>query len=318
MSTTTMPERVEEYLAYRRALGYQLHKEGQRLRSFGRFADAVGHKGPLTTEIALRWARLPDQAARSYQARRLAVVRTLARYLAPRELGTEIPPRHLLGSTRSCRRAFIYSEAHIDALIAAARALTPAGGLRPATYATLISLLACTGLRIGEALALQADDIDWSTAVLTVRQSKFHKSRRIPMHPSVIEPLQAYAVARYRAHPLLPHSTFFVTTAGRPLPYEAARETFAMLVQQAIPDVVAAAAMRPRWHDLRHTFAVRRLLSWYREGADIHKAIDLLAAYLGHAKITCTYWYLTGVPELMALAVQRFERFAAPLAGGGQ
>jgi integrase len=318
MSTTTMTDRVEEYLAYRRGLGYQFRKQGQQLRSFARFADAVGHKGPLTTEIALRWARLPEQAARPYLARRLGVVRVLARYLVPREPGTEVPPRHLLGPTRACRRAFIYSAAHIAALIQAARALTPAGGLRPATYATLIGLLACTGLRIGEALALRADDIDWSTAVLTVRPSKFHKSRLVPMQPSAIEPLRAYVVARDRCHPPLPESSFFVNAAGRPLRYETARRMFAVLVQQAMPGVVSATGKRPRWHDLRHTFAVGRLLGWYRDGTDIHRAIDLLSVYLGHAKVTCTYWYLTGVPELMALAAERFERFAAPLPGGSQ
>jgi integrase len=246
------------------------------------------------------------------------MVRALARYLAPREPGTEVPPRHQLGSTRARRRAFIYSDAQIVALIRAAQALTQTDGLRPGTYATLIGLLVCTGLRIGEALALRADDIDWSTAVLTVRQSKFHKSRLVPMHPGAIEALRAYAVARDRAHPPLPESTFFVNAAGRPLRYETARSTFAVLVQQAMPGVEAAAAARPRWHDLRHTFAVRRLLDWYRDGTDIHKAIDLLAAYLGHTKVTCTYWYLTGVPELMALAAQRFERFATSLPGGDQ
>jgi integrase len=312
VTTTTVAGRVEEYLADRRGLGYQLRKEGQRLRAFARFADQAGHKGPLTVAIALRWARLPEQVARHYQARRLGEVRTLARYLAAREPGTEVPPRDLLGPSYARRPAFIYSAANIAALIEAAGALGPVDSLRPATYATLIGLLACTGLRIGEALALRIDDIDWSTAVLRVRRSKFHKSRLVPLHPSAIEPLRAYAVARDRGHPPLPQSTFFVNACGGPLRYEPARETFAGLVRQALPGVVSAAGARPRWHDLRHTFAVGRLLGWYRDGADVHRTIDLLAVYLGHAKVTCTYWYLTGVPELMAVAAQRFERFAAP------
>ena len=315
MSTKTMAERVEEYLAYRHALGYQLHKEGQRLRSFARFADEAGHKGPLTTDLALRWARLPEQAARSYQARRLGVVRTLARYLAPREPGTEIPPRNLLGPSYARRRAFIYSAADVAALIEAARALGPVDSLRPATYATLIALLASTGLRLGEALALRWHDIDWSAAVLTVRQTKFHKSRLVPLHPSATEPLRDYAVARARRHPPLGDSTFFVSAAGRPLHDETVRDVFHLLLQQAMPGVVAVGRLRPRWHDLRHTFAVRRLLAWYRDGTDIHRAIDLLSAYLGHAKVSSTYWYLTGVPELLALAAERFERYAAPLPG---
>src|SRR5262249_54417158 len=136
--------------AYRHALGYQVRIEGQLLRSFARFADGVGHRGPLTIELALRWSRLPEGAARLYQARRLEIVRTLARYLAVREPGTEIPPRGLLGPAHARRSAFIYSEADIAALVRAARTLLPSTGLRPHTYATLLGLLTCTGLRIRE------------------------------------------------------------------------------------------------------------------------------------------------------------------------
>jgi integrase len=313
-----MTDRVEEYLAYRHALGYQLHREGQRLRSFARFADSAGHCGPLTTEIALRWACLPEQAAGLYRARRLEIVRTLARYLAAREPGTEIPPRGLLGPAHARRPAFIYSQANIVALIEAARALAPADALRPQTYATLIGLLACTGLRISEALALRGSDINWSTAVLTVRQSKFRKSRLVPVHPGAIEALRRYAIDRDRRHPPLPGSTFFVSAAGQPLLYTTVRRTFHVLLHKAMPGVRPPGRVRPRLHDLRHTFACSRLLAWYRDGTDIHRAIDQLSTYLGHAKVSCTYWYLTGVPELFALAVERFERFAAPLPGDTQ
>jgi integrase len=313
MTTKTMADRVEEYLAYRHALGYQLCAEGRQLRSFARFADAAGHQGPLTTKIALSWARLPAGAARLYQARRLEVVRTLACYLQAREPGTEVPPRDLLGPAHARQPAFIYSEENITALLQAARALCPAEGLRPASYATLVGLLACTGLRIGEALALRIDDINWSTAVLSVRAGKFHKARLVPVHASVIEPLHSYAAARDRLHPPLADGTFFVGTGGRPLRYSAVRRTFAALLGRAMPGVVPAGRVRPRLHDLRHTFAVRRLLGWYRDGTDINSAIDRLSAYLGHTKLRHTYWYLTGVPELFALACQRFERFAAVL-----
>lgn len=314
MSTKTMAERVEEYLAFRHGLGYQLHKEGQRLRSFARFADEAGHQGPVTTEIALRWARLPAQAARLYQARRLEAVRTLACYLAAREPGTQIPPRDLLGPAHARRPAFIYSDADVAALLQAARALSPADGLRGHTYATLIGLLACTGLRIGEALALRAADINWSTAVLRVRQSKLHKARLVPVQAGAIEALRSYTVARDRTHPPLAEGPFFVGAGGQPLLYTTVRRTFHVLLRRAMPGVAPVGRVRPRLHDLRHTFAVRRLLAWYRAGTDIHRAIDLLSAYLGHAKLSCTYWYLSGVPELLALAAERFERFAAPLA----
>lgn len=316
MSKPTMLDRVEEYLAYRRALGYRLAAEGQLLRSFAQFADGEGHAGPVTVEIALRWARLPERADRLYQARRLEGVRTLARHLAAREPGTEVPPRGLLGPAHARRPPFIYTEADVAALLASARALAPAGGLRPLTYTALIGLLACTGLRIGEALALLDGDIDHASGVLTVRQAKFHKSRLVPLHPTAAEPLRAYAAERDRRHSGPRGGRFFLSEAGRPLAYTTVRHAFHWLLRHALPGVAPAGRVRPRLHDLRHTFACRRLLAWYRDGTDVDRAIDRLSAYLGHAKVTDTYWYLTGVPELMALAAGRFERFAAPTPGG--
>jgi integrase len=173
MSATTMTARVEEYVAYRRALGYQIRTEAQMLRSSARYADDSGYQGPMTTELALQWARLPERSARLYQARRLEVVRALAGYLAPREPGTQVPPRGLLGPAHARRPAFLYAESDIAALIEAARSLAPTGGLRPLTYATLIGLLACTGLRITEALTLAADDVDLQAGALTIRRTKF-------------------------------------------------------------------------------------------------------------------------------------------------
>jgi integrase len=317
MNTVTMADRVDAYLSYRRALGYQLRSQGQMLHSFACYADGSGHCGPLTTELALRWARLPEQAARVYQARRLEVVRTLAQYLAPREPGTEVPPRGLLGPAHARRPAFIYTEADIAALIDAARALGPTGSLRPRTFAALIGLLACTGLRIGEALSLQAGDADLDAGVLTVRQTKFHKSRLVPLHASAVGSLRDYATARRRRHPGLTNTAFFVSDAGRHLPYGTVRQTFHRLLRQAMPGVVPPGRVRPRLYDIRHTFVCRRLLAWYREGIDFDQAIDRLSTYLGHAKVTDTYWYLEGIPELFALAGQRFERFAAPSTEGG-
>jgi integrase len=315
MSPSTMAERVEEYLTYRRALGYQLRTEGDMLRTFARFADESGHSGPVTTEIALRWARLPELAARLYQARRLEVVRTLARYLAPREPGTEVPARRLLGPAHARRPAFLYTEGEIAALIEAARSLAPADGLRPLTYATLIGLMACTGLRIGEVLALGTGDVDLDDGVLTIRQTKFHKSRLISLHTTAVGPLRDYATTRKDRCQKVAVTTFFASEAGRPLPYSTVRHTFHQLLQKAMPGATPIGRVRPRLHDLRHTFACRRLLSWYHEGTQIDRAIDQLSAYLGHAKVTDTFWYLTGVPELLALAGGRFEQFADPTQG---
>lgn len=316
MSAPTMAERVEEYLTYRRALGYQLRTEGELLRSFARYADESGHRGPVTAELTLRWARLPERAARMYQARRLEIVRTLTKYLVPREPGTEILARELLGPAHVRRPAFLYSQTEVVALVAAARSLTPANGIRPLTYATLIGLMACTGLRVGEALALGVHDIDFDAGVVTIRQTKFHKTRLIPLHASVVGPLRDYAEARGRLQRGSVGTVFFTSEKGCALPYTTVRHTFHRLLKKVMPEAAPVGRVRPRLHDLRHTFACRRLLEWYRDGTPIEGAIDQLSAYLGHAKVTDTYWYLTGVPELLALAGQRFEQFAGPNQGG--
>jgi integrase len=317
MNPPTMADRVDAYLSYRRALGYQLRIEGQMLHSFARYADGSGHCGPLTTELALRWARLPEQAARVYQARRLELVRTLARYLAPREQGTEVPPRGLLGPAHTRQSAFIYTEANVAALIDTARALGPADSLRPRTFATLIGLLACTGLRISEALTLQDEDADLDIGVLTVRQTKFHKSRLVPLHTSALKTLRDYVSARDSRSRDPRSTTFFVSDAGQPLRYGTVRHTFHELLERAMPGVVPPGRVRPRVYDLRHTFACRRLLAWYRDGTDVDRVIDQLSAYLGHAKVTDTYWYLEAIPELLALAGDRFEQFADSSREGG-
>jgi integrase len=316
MSIPTMADRVDEYLAYRRALGYQLRTEGQLLQSFARYADESEHRGPITTEIALRWARLPEQATRLYQARRLELVRMLARYLVPREPGTEVPTRGLLGPVHARRPAFLYSEADITAILDAARLLTPTDGLRPRTYATLIGLMACTGLRINEALVLGAGDIDFDTGVLTIRQTKFHKSRLVPLHATALGPLRNYATVRDDRHRQPRDTTFFVSDVGLRLPYTTVRHTFHQLLLRAMPGTTPVGRARPRFHDLRHTFVCRRLTAWYRDGQDVDRVIDQLSAYLGHAKVTDTYWYLTGVPELLALAGSRFEQYSDPAQGG--
>jgi integrase len=176
----------------------------------------------------------------------------------------------------------------------------------------------CTGLRIREALRLRADDFDGSRGVLTVRQTKFRKSRLVALHPSAVASLRGYADERDRRHPRHRDCYFFVSDAGQPLPYGTVRHTFHVLLRRAMPGVRPVGRVRPRLHDLRHSFACRCLLRWYRDGTDIHQAIDRLSTYLGHAKVTDTYRYLTGVPELFALAAERFEDQAALLPGDNQ
>ena len=306
----TMTEKVEQYLAYRHDLGYQLRAEGAYLRTFGRYADSVKHRGPLTTVLAVRWARLSASKDPLCWARRLEIVRCFARYLAIFESGTEIPPRGLLGPAHRRNAPHIYTDAEVSALISAASQLRPSDRLKPQSYSMLIGLLACTGLRISEALGFTRSDFDAHQGVLTIRKTKFRKSRLVPVHPSVTEKLIGYARERDRLVPFLQADQFFVTDQGTQMPYRRVGEVFRSLCN-GLGIVGRGRRPRPRLHDLRHTFACRRVERWYEAGNDVAHSIAALSTYLGHATIRDTYWYLTATPELLDRAAARFEPFAA-------
>jgi integrase len=310
----SMVDLAEDYLEYRRRLGFRLRTEGKMLLAFARHADRAGQRGPLTTELAVGWARLPAGAAPLYQARRLQVVRGFARYRVIFDPATEIPPEGLLGPAQRRVTPHIYSEDELAALLAAARRLRSPTGLRAQTYATLIGLLSCTGLRVSEALRLGRADVDLDHATLTIRETKFHKSRLIPLHPTALRALESYGRFRDRCHPIPRTDAVFVSERGTQLAYSTVRITFRKLRTQ-LPAPPRPEGRAPRIHDLRHTFACRRLLHWYAEGADLDHAILALSTYLGHAQVSDTYWYLTGIPELLNLAAARFEHFAAPETG---
>lgn len=307
----TMVEMAHDYLRCRRQLGFQLKIEGEQLIRFARFVDELGHTGPLTTAIALQWARLPENASRLYQARRLEVVRCFARYLAIFDERTEIPPTKILGSAHQRIRPHIYSRADVSSLFEATRTLKPTHGIRPETYRVLIGLLYSTGLRISEALRLRQKDVDLQNGILTIVETKFHKSRIVPVHASTRCHLEGYSSFR-DCYLVSPRSTaFFLSENGTALVYRTVSGTFRSLCEKAR---LRSNGQRqhPRLYDFRHAFACHRLTQWYRDGVDLDHAIASLSTYLGHVKITDTYWYLTGVPELMQMAVQRFECSGKP------
>ena len=308
MTRITMLEKVNRYLEFRRSLGYQLRIEGRLLQQFAVFADAAGHRGPLTTELALRWARLPEKGDRLYWARRLEVVRCFAKHLSAVESGTQVPLRGLLGRAHRRTTPHIFSEAEIAALLAAARQLIPRRGLRPRTYATLIGLLVCTGLRISEALRLAQIDVDLGRAILTIRQTKFYKTRLVPIHPTAITPLRMYAQACSSIVAPSRCDRFFVSDDGRPLRYPTVRTVFRKLCNSQ--QITGVGPRRPRLHDIRHTFACRCVERWYDTGTNLDHAVSALSVYLGHVKVSDTYWYLTATPSLLARAAERFERMA--------
>jgi integrase len=297
-----MLTRARRYLAYRRSLGYVLREEGRLVLDFGRYADRVGARGALTLELALRWARLPAEATPGYWARRLQAVRCLAKCLALFEPATVVPPVRILGRAFVRRVPHIYSSKELARLLRAARRLPPSGSLRPHTYFTLIGLMACTGMRLGEAVRLRVEDVDLEAGTITVRHSKLHEFRLLPLHPSTLKQLLRY---RRQRHACVPEAnTFFVSLRGTGLAVKTVEDTFRILADGIKG---RGSRPRPRLTDLRHTFSSQVLLKWSRCEQDIDHHLLLLMHYLGHSKLRHTYWYLTGVPELLRQAGAAFE-----------
>ncbi|CAN5903273.1 tyrosine-type recombinase/integrase [soil metagenome] len=299
---------VENYLAMRRGLGYRLERQARYLRNFAGFLDRAGHHGPVPLMLSVDWATSTSSTDPCNRARRLSVLRGFLRHLAALDGATEVPPPGLLGPTGRRKPPHVYSDGEITSLLRAAAALTPAGGLRPHCYVTLFSLLACTGLRISEALALSREDVDLAHGVLTVRAGKGGRARLVPLHPSALEPLRGYA-ARRDQYGGAPADAFFRTDRGDRLSYQAVSNTFSRM-RRRLGWTAQGRTRAPRIHDLRHRMVVRRLQLWHAQGADVDRKIAALATYLGHVVVSDVYWYLTAVPELMTVVAGRFEAFA--------
>ena len=263
----------------------------------------------MTAAIILAWAR--DEATRATPitwGRRLEVVLPFAKHCARVEPGTHVPVCGLFGRVHRRLTPHIYTDAEIADLLAAARRLPPPGTLRPATYETLFGLIAATGLRLSEALHLRCCDVDTADGTLTVRATKFCKSRLVPLHQTTADALARYRAVRQCHVPEMPESSVFVSPAGAGLPTRTVHSVFECLRAELGWTARGDHAV-PRIHDLRHTFVCRRVMLWHERGADIDNAMVALSTYVGHAKVSDTYWYLTGVPDLMAVAGQRFESF---------
>jgi integrase len=304
---------VERYLLERRRLGFGVRKPAYGLRSFAHHVQAAGHRGPLTLEIMADWARRDSQGSSDPRtwARRLKSLRSFTRWLQQFEPRTEVPDDAIFGRLPERQAPHIYSEREVIDLLAAARRLGPTPGLRGAVFETLFGLIACTGLRIGEALSLRNVDVDLKGGMLTIYQSKFGKSRQVPVHTSTLEALRRYRWMRDLAgESAADDAAFFVSTRGRrrglALGDSQVHRVFAELRQQ-LGWRNRGTHHAARIHDLRHTFIVRRIVQWQAQGVDVDQAMLSLSTYVGHAMVTNTYWYLSAVPELMALAAGRFE-----------
>lgn len=303
----TFVEWAGRYIAERRVLGFGMRTAGTQLLAFGKYADKGMPGSPLTIELIVAWARTSRRSSALTWGRRLEVVRPFVSWLRQHDIRHEVPPSRYFGSVHRRLPPHIYTEAEISEILREASQLAPRRGLRPKAVQALLGLLACTGMRVSEAIALRRMDVVLDDALLVVRETKFHKSRLVPVHPSAVRELRRYMALRDRLAPAYESDAFFVIDSGAKLTYTKVRTAFCRLRIRLGWNRLAG--RRPRVHDLRHTFASRRLLRWHEERIDVDRRILDLSTYLGHAKASDTYWYLSGFPELMALAGRRFENF---------
>jgi len=305
---STLSKELDRYLTIRRSLGYDLATSERFLRRFITFAEQED-AAYITSELFLRWQETFGHANRQTWANRLRMVRLFAQWLHSIDQKHEVPPQALIPSRYRRTRPYIYSDEEIRRIVETAATLPSINGIRPLTYSTLFGLIAVTGLRISEALSLDVADVDLEAGVLTLRRGKLGKARLLPISDSTTVRLVAYAKERDRLLGALPEP-FFVSDHGERLSDGGARYNFAA-VCQTIGLRPAEKFNRhghgPRIHDLRHTFAVRTLVNWYRTDTDPSREMIKLTTYLGHANPAHTYWYIEAVPELLDLASQRAE-----------
>jgi len=302
----SLQHHLAEYIAARRALGTRLEEPAQTLRQFLKFLTRKKARF-ITIPLALEWSQQSRDVQRATWARKLSMVRQFARWMNVIDPRHQVPPRRLLDVRHRRSKPHIYSDEEITRLMAEAARLKSSNGMKALTMETLIGLLAATGLRPGEAAALDQADVNLEAQLLTVRQSKFGKSRLVPIHSSTVAALKRYALERDRIFRHPSSSLFLVSERGKALDMGTVRRWLCK-ISRACGLRREAKGHRcgrgPRLQDLRHTFATRRLVEWYKTGCNVAVQMPKLATYLGHSSVGCTYWYIEAVPELLQLATE--------------
>lgn len=304
-----LAESLEQYIRLRRNLGAKLQGVDSTLRSFVAFAERE-HALYITSDLALRWAKEPPNVQPATWSSRLQMVRGFAVWLSAKDGRTEVPPADLLPGRYHRKSPYIYSDAEIKKIVHAARQLPSASGLKGHTYATIFGLLSVTGMRVSEVLALDREDVNLEDGILSIRRTKFGKSRLIPIHDSTRQVLIIYARERDRVVRQPADVAFFVSESGTRVTQWATRYNFAKISRDVglrPPAKGCRHGHGPRLHDMRHRFAAHTLVDWYRAGLNVEKEIPKLATYLGHVHVNDTYWYIEAVPELLELATRRLE-----------
>lgn len=304
---STLHVHLQSYLALRRQLGFKLRAHEPQLRDFVAFLRRR-RTSRITPALAIEWATQPKRGHSAYFSLRLSMARGFAEYIRTKDARSELIPLGIIPFRPQRPLPYLYTQEEVTRLLAAAQALSPRGDypLRPSTYYSLLGLLATTGLRISEAIALKREDADLTDGILTIRATKFGKSRLVPLHPSTRSALTRYAARRDADPKSFGCPYFFVGAKGRPLCQSAVQWQFRRLCINA--GLKGAETRRePRLHDFRHSHAVRTLVNGYRSGQDTELLMPALSTFLGHSHVRCTYWYLTACPELLEQAANRLQ-----------
>ena len=300
-------DHIGNFIKLRERLGYQFGESAAILLHFDRYLVERDYRGPLTQELALNFATSDPESSKNRCIRKYQVVRQFSNYLATFIVETPRLCPGVFKGTDTHSPAHIYSDDEMTLLMNGARRISRSSPLRNVTIYTMIGLAASTGLRVGEVVGLDQGDVDLETGILTVRRSKFRKDRLVPVHPTTIKVLRDYIVLRNARFPCPATNAFFINMWGRRFAKRTLQQIFRNLTRTI--GLCDAAGSMPRFHDLRHTFAVKRLVAWYREGKDVQAMLPLLATYLGHVHYSNTAHYLTATAELLGLTAERYETF---------
>lgn len=305
----SLSQRLNEYLAMRRSMGFDLTFDERVLRKFTTFGDENGFDR-ISTPLFLDWKSNYGNADNNTWSYRLGMVRRFAFWLAEHDDRTEIPSSRLVTGRYRRRVPYIYAPKQIAEIVAEAGRLPSPYGLRAALWQTLFGLIAVTGMRVNEALSLDCHDVDLQRAVLTLRNTKNGRDRQLPVKEDTVAQLALYAGLRDR---LVARQSprFFVKEDGGTAGDCGARYNFAQVSRNIAlrsPQAYNRHGHGPRIHDLRHTFAVHTILDWFRDGRDIEAEMYKLSTYLGHSEPKHTFWYIEAAPELMQLAAERAEQ----------
>ena len=299
---------VEEYIEYKRSLGYSLTVPAEELKRFAAFTREIGHNGSLTSDLAIRWAMVKSSYSREYMATRLETVHTFAKYIIAFDSSAQLPQLGVFGKKSRRVSPYIYTNEEIVLLMAEAKMLFSPDGIRAYTVSAAIGLLRAAGLRISELTLLKNEDVHLEKGYLFINSSKFRKDRIVPLHPSAIQELEKYSY--FIAEKLGQRSGddyFFVNSYGREFNIRSFEYAFQLIRPILYKDKAHGKVPHIRLYDVRHTFACETIRHWLESGVDVNQKLHLLSTYMGHVKPEDTYWYLSATPDLLAISCKKYE-----------